>query len=89
MFNVGANRFCSCHSVDRTEETGQYQSHPKVYVGFFKHSNFANKDDHLQTMDMLAPNDEYRSDDWFYMPTLEDLHPGSEIGRSIPFAVGT
>lgn len=63
--------------------TGQYKAHPKVYVGFFKHPNFADKDDSLLTEDLLPSQraSEYRSDDWYYISTADDLISGSVIGR--------
>lgn len=73
--------FYTCR-VDTTETTGTLQSHPKVYIGFFKHPNFPNKDDHLATLSLGTPDQEYRSDDWYYWPVVDDLHPGSEIGTT-------
>lgn len=66
--------------VDPTLEKGLNLAHPKVFVGFFKHANYVNKDTHLKTTDSLAKSAEYRSDDWYYFPVENDLHPGNEIG---------
>ena len=57
-------------------------SHPKVYVGFFKHPNFPDKNYNYPAMDLAAPDTEYRSDDWYYWPVVDDLHLGSEIGNT-------
>jgi hypothetical protein len=66
----------------RDESTGAYKAHPKVYVGFFKHPNFPNRDTHLLTLDLTPAQrgSEYRSNDWYYIPRPEDLQPGSVIG---------
>ncbi|KAF2664509.1 hypothetical protein BT63DRAFT_483213 [Microthyrium microscopicum] len=66
----------------RDTSHGNYRAHPKVYVGFFKHPHFANKDDSFLTEDNLPSqrDEEYRSDDWYYIPTASDLVPGSVIG---------
>ncbi|KAH0551444.1 hypothetical protein GP486_007341, partial [Trichoglossum hirsutum] len=66
----------------RDESTGAYKAHPKVYVGFFKHPGFINRDTHLLTLDLTPAQrgSEYRSNDWYYIPTPGDLKPGSVIG---------
>ncbi|KAI9652056.1 MAG: hypothetical protein M1831_007248 [Alyxoria varia] len=54
------------NDVKRTD--GQGLEHPKVYVGFFKHAMFFDKKTSLTVGG--APQDEYRSDDWYYMGKL-------------------
>jgi len=69
---------------DDSGSTGQYKHHPKVYVGFFKHPNFFEKKTNINTQDDLAPDDEFRSNDWVYMPVLSDMQPWDVIhGKSV------
>ena len=42
---------------------GKYKTYLKVYVGFFKHANFLDKDIKIEVFDAAAPQNEYRSDD--------------------------
>ena len=51
----------------------------QVYVGFFKHANFPNRKTNINVFDAAAPNDEFRSHDWYFLPGEGDMHAGSEI----------
>ncbi|MCJ1273319.1 hypothetical protein MMC21_001109 [Puttea exsequens] len=70
-----------------TDETvSKRLNHPKIYVGFFSHAAFPDKDTSRQTK--AAPgskdiaDDEYRSNDWWRLPRAGDMHPWSEIDAS-------
>ena len=67
----------------KDETVGKKLNHPKVFVGFFSHAAFKDKDTSRQTM--AAPSDkpiaghEYRSKDWWRLPRGEDMYLWSEI----------
>ncbi|KAI9665184.1 MAG: hypothetical protein M1831_002194 [Alyxoria varia] len=65
--------------VSKTDERDL--AHPKVYVSFFKHANYFNKDTRNQVYTATDPGAEYRSDDWFYMGAREkgDFVPGKTL----------
>lgn len=66
------------------ERIGNDRAHPKVYVGFHSHSAFAHRCDTCRRTMCGAATEaiadrEYRSNDWWQMPTGEDMHLWSEI----------
>lgn len=62
---------------DVQDDSGKYRKHPKVYAGFFKHANFFNKKTNINIMG--ADQDEFRSNDWFFLPQEKDLVDGRVI----------
>lgn len=76
-------------STDQDEGTGQNKTHPKVYVGFFKHANFPNRKTNINVYDALAPDDEFRSHDWIYMPVMDDMHASTEISADWDYGSAT
>ncbi|KAG8534388.1 uncharacterized protein KY384_001233 [Bacidia gigantensis] len=69
----------------KDETVGKRLNHPKVYVGFFSHSAFPDKDTSRQTItatkDKSIADDEYRSNDWWRLPRGGDMHLWSEINK--------
>jgi hypothetical protein len=53
--------------------------HPKAYVGIFKHPIFFEKEDWLLVN--AQSDDEYRSDDYYYVPVVPDMHSVEQIDR--------
>jgi len=63
---------------DRTElRKGLYRRHPRVYSGFFQHSNFAEAQTNINVQ--VGTDDEFRSNDWVFMPGANDMRPWSDI----------
>lgn len=67
------------NSDDRDDSgvAGQYKNHPKVYAGFFKHANFFEKKTNINVQGV--DEDEFRSNDWVYMPVMDDMKRWDEI----------
>ena len=64
---------------DLSDTDGKYRTHPKVYVGFFKHAHFFDKNTKVEVYDAAAPQNEYRSDDWYFMG---DINKGDFVAGS-------
>ena len=75
--------FCTLRDGDLEATDLTYRAHPKVYTGFFKHVNFFEKKTDITVYTATAPQDEYRSDDWYYMGELGkgDFRLGSDLGK--------
>lgn len=65
----------------KDESVGKNKMHPKVYVSFFKHTNFFEAKTAVQVYSAGSKDDEYRSDDWYSMgdPQKGDFVQGSTL----------
>lgn len=65
-------------------------NHPKIYVGAFKHAQFREKYTRFDTL-ATAQWDEFRSNDWYYLPGSShgDLVDGMTIPTNFTFGVCT
>lgn len=56
-----------------SEIRGKNKEGAKIYVGWSKHPNYDTKETHWRDSISQGCLREYRSDDWWYLPTEKDL----------------